>query len=45
MEVSEKEKAKYHMVGGEATSREAAVHYSAVREEDVCLGVRDRLAM
>ena len=37
MEVSQKEKAQYHMVGGEATSREAAVHYSAIREEDVWL--------
>ena len=34
MEVVQKEKAEYHMLGGEATSREAAVHYSAIRGED-----------
>ena len=37
MEVSQKEKAEYHMLGGEATSREATVHYSAIRGEDVWL--------
>lgn len=37
MEVSQKEKAQYHMLGGIATSREAAVHYSAIRKEDVWL--------
>ena len=34
MEVSQKEKAEYHMLGDEARSREAAVHYSAIRGED-----------
>ena len=37
MEVSQKEKAEYHMLGGEATSREAAVHYRTIRGEDVWL--------
>ena len=37
LEVSTKEKAQYYTIGGEATSREAAVHYHAIRGEDVWL--------
>ena len=37
MEVSVKEKAQYCMIGGEATSREAAACYYAIRREDVWL--------
>ena len=37
LEVSTKEKAQYYMIGGEATSREAAAHYHAIRGEDVWL--------
>ena len=37
MEVSQKEKAQYCIIGGEATSREAAAHYHAIRGEDVWL--------
>ena len=37
MEVSQKEKAEYHMLGEEATSREAAVYYSAIRGDDIWL--------
>lgn len=37
LEVSLKEKAQYSMIGGEATSREAAVLYHAIRGEDVWL--------
>lgn len=37
MEVSQKEKAQYCMIGGEATSRETAVHFHAIRGEDVWL--------
>ena len=36
-EVSQKETAEYHMLSSEATSREAAAHYSAIRGEDVWL--------
>ena len=37
MEVSQKEKAEYCMIGCEATSREAAAQYYAIRGEDVWL--------
>ena len=37
LEVSLKEKPQYHMIGGEATSRETAAHYHATRGEDVWL--------
>ena len=37
LEVSVQEKAQYYMIGGEATSREAAAHYHAIRGEDVWL--------
>ena len=37
LEVSTKEKPQYYMIGGEATSREAAAHYHAIRGEDVWL--------
>ena len=37
IEVLQKEKAQYGMIRGEATSREAAAHYHALRGEDVWL--------
>ena len=37
LEVSIEEKAQYYMIGGEATSREAAAHYHGIRGEDVWL--------
>ena len=37
LEVYTKEKDQYYMIGGEATSREAAAHYHAIRGEDVWL--------
>ena len=37
MEVSQEEKAEYHMLGEEATSREAAVYYSAIRGDNIWL--------
>lgn len=37
IEVSLKEKAQYYIIGGEATSREAAAHYHAIRGEDLWL--------
>ena len=37
LQVSQKERAEYHMIGGEATSRGAAAHYHAIRGEDVWL--------
>ena len=37
LEVSTKEKPQYYMIGGEATSREAAAHYHAIRGKDAWL--------
>ena len=37
MEISLEEKAQYYIIGGEATSREAAAHYHAIRGKDVWL--------
>lgn len=37
LEVSLKEKPQYSFIGGEATSREAAAHYHAIRGKDVWL--------
>ncbi|CAD6581610.1 MAG: hypothetical protein ASARMPRED_000654 [Alectoria sarmentosa] len=37
MEVSLEEKAQYYIIRGEATSREAAAHYHAIRGKDVWL--------
>ena len=37
LQVSQKERAEYHMIDGEATSRGAAAHYHAIRGEDVWL--------
>ena len=37
LEVSTKEKPQYYMIGGEATSREGAAFYRAIRGEDVWL--------
>lgn len=34
LEVSVEEKPQYHMIRGEATSREAAAHYHGMRGED-----------
>ena len=37
LEVSTEEKPQYYMISGEATSREAAAHYHAIRGEDIWL--------
>ena len=37
LEVSVEEKPQYYMIGGQATSREAAAHYHAIRGQDVWL--------